>query len=186
MPEFEQNPYAAGVIAARPALSNVEQIRQDHLQHETAIKTIAIWFIVVGLVLLSQTPTVFMAARSAPFPVGLEFMRLLWPILVASIGLLHVVAGFGIRRLARWSRIPATITGLIGLLAFPIGTLLSGYFLFLLLSAKGSMIFSSDYKQVIEQTPNIKSNTSIFAWIFIGLLAVVLAIAVGRAFFSTG
>ena len=125
-----------------------------------------------------------MAASSAPFTGSAEILRLLWPIAVASIAILHIVAGFGIRRLARWSRIPAVIAGCIGLLSFPIGTLLNGYVLFLLLSAKGSMVFSPEYKQVIEQTPNIKHKTSIFMWIFLGLLGLVLAFAIGRAFFS--
>jgi hypothetical protein len=66
----------------------------------------------------------------------------------------------------------------LGLIGFPIGTLISVYFLYLLLSQKGAYVFSPEYAQVIAATPHIQYKTSIVVWIFLGLLLVVIFLAI--------
>jgi hypothetical protein len=66
----------------------------------------------------------------------------------------------------------------IGLLGFPCGTIISGYLLYLLLSAKGEMVFSSAYKEVMQATPHIRYRTSIIVWIFLFLLIGVILLGV--------
>ena len=71
----------------------------------------------------------------------------------------------------------------IGLLAIPVGTIISGYFLYLLLSKKGTVIFSPQYKQIIAATPHIKYKTSkiviALLLILIALIAIALIVALG-------
>jgi hypothetical protein len=67
----------------------------------------------------------------------------------------------------------AIIFSVIGLIGIPIGTLISAYFLYLLLSQKRTMVFSDEYQQVIEQTPHIKYKTSIVVIILLVLLVVL-------------
>ena len=82
----------------------------------------------------------------------------------------------------KWARIPTGILSGIGLLAFPIGTLINAYVLYLIFSAKGKMVFSDEYRAVIEQTPHIKYRTSIIVWIVLGLLLLLIAFGIFGAF----
>ena len=81
--------------------------------------------------------------------------------------------------LAPWGRIIGAVLSGIGLLGFPIGTILNGYFLYLLLGEKGSTVFSERYKRVIADTPHVKYIpwASIVLLVILGLLIVVLAVA---------
>ena len=95
-----------------------------------------------------------------------------------GLGLLQGYAGWGLRKFQGGARIIAIIFAVIGLIGIPIGTLISVYFLYLLCSAKGSVVFSDEYEDVIRQTPHIKYKTSIVVWIFLGLLILVFAIGI--------
>jgi hypothetical protein len=79
-----------------------------------------------------------------------------------------------------WARVPAIILAVIGLLGFPIGTLLNAYVLWLLASRKGRMVLSAEYASIVEATPHMKYRTPIVLWILLGvivLLVVVLFVA---------
>ena len=82
-------------------------------------------------------------------------------------------------------KIPATIFSAIGLLSVPIGTLINGYILYLIYSAKGNMVFSEEYRKVIAATPNIKYKTSIIIWIFLGIVVLGIAAAVLLPMFAS-
>ena len=70
----------------------------------------------------------------------------------------------------------------IGLLGFPIGTLINGYILYLFLSKKGRTIFAPAYQDVIAATPHVKYRTSIVIWIFLALLVGLILFAAVGAF----
>ena len=82
---------------------------------------------------------------------------------VKSMGTLYLIGG---------------VFSAIGLLGFPIGTLISAYFLYLLLSEKGSYVFSDAYKQVIAQTPHMRYKTSILTWIVVILLVTLVLLVI--------
>ncbi|PAW69614.1 MAG: hypothetical protein B9S38_09450 [Verrucomicrobiia bacterium Tous-C4TDCM] len=62
----------------------------------------------------------------------------------------------------------------ISLIGFPIGTLIGAYILYLLLGAKGKMVFSPEYQAVIAQTPHIRYRTSKVVWILLGLVLLII------------
>jgi hypothetical protein len=70
------------------------------------------------------------------------------------------------------------VFGAIGLLGFPVGTLIAGYLLYLLWSEKGNVVFSPRYQRVMQATPHIKYKTSIIVWIFLGLLGLVVLVGI--------
>lgn len=88
------------------------------------------------------------------------------------------------RKLKSWARIPTAILSGIGLLGFPVGTLINGYILYLVFSRKGVTVFSDDYKRVIAETPHIKYRTSIVVWIILGWLVALILFGVFAAVFS--
>jgi hypothetical protein len=72
----------------------------------------------------------------------------------------------------------------LGLLGFPIGTLVNAYILYLYLSKKGRTIFAPEYKDVIAATPHVKYRTSIVVWVFLALVVGLVVLAVAMPFFS--
>jgi hypothetical protein len=90
------------------------------------------------------------------------------------LGLVSLVVGWGVRRLERWAGIAAIVLSAITALAFPIGTMIGGYLLYVLLTAKGRRVLAPDYADIVAATPYMKSRTSIRFWITLGLIALGL------------
>lgn len=179
------NPYAptSNVSAAEMAASDVEAYRKMYLSHEASVKSIgvlymlgAIFMVPIGLVLFGIA--IFgggdMDGVGQGIFAGLGAMY-------AALGVLQGFVAMGLRRLENWAKIVATVFSVIGLIGFPVGTLISAYFLYLLLSEKGKIVFSDHYKTVIQQTPHIKYKTSIIVWIFLGLLLFLIGLGVVAA-----
>lgn len=179
------NPYAAAPISS--GSSDAEQVRELHLSHEASVKSIAVLYLLGSLFGLLASIGWIMAgldsqvggraAEMAPILLTLGLIGI-----VLSIA--QIVVAIGIRKLASWSRIPCVVLSVIGLLAFPLGTLINGYIIYLMLCAKGKMVFSPEYKNVIQQTPHMKYKTSIVIWIFLGLLIALFALGIGVALFA--
>jgi hypothetical protein len=89
------------------------------------------------------------------------------------LGALSIFVGRGIRALRPWARTTAIVLSCIGLLGFPVGTVIHGYILYLLLSQKGKRIFEPDYPEIVAATPDIKYRTSVVVWIVLGLLLLL-------------
>lgn len=175
--EMSVNPYAP-VAAEQPqleSLSDAAVIRQQHLSHEASIKSIgtlyllaALIFVPIGIWLIVAT---FLGTPSLATTGSIGFFQL-------AFGLFQGMTGLALRQLKNWARVVAIIFSVIGLIAFPLGTLISAYFLYLLLSAKGGYIFSDQYQQVIAATPDMKYKTSIIVWIFLALLLLLIAVVI--------
>lgn len=181
----DNNPYRPTIESETDQINRpteaAELIRQTNIQHESAIKSIGIIYVVNGLV------SVFLSPFVTP-PVGLIEQSIAvhigWFLLGVSV--VSIVTGFGLRNLKSWARLIAVVFSVIGLLAIPVGTLISGYFLYLLLSKKGSTVFSEPYKEIIRQTPHIKYETSIILWILLFTLLALIVFVVGAVVWTGG
>ena len=168
---MKENPYTAPQSTATWTDSSEEQIRREHIKHEASVKSIGIlYFIGAFFVVISA---VGITLDSSELPLS---SRIGIGVVLGSIGVLQFLVGVGLRRLKSWARIPTGILSGIGLLAFPVGTLINGYILYLVFSTKGSMVFSDRYREVIAATPHIKYRTSIVIWILLGILLLILAV----------
>ena len=81
-------------------------------------------------------------------------------------------------------KIPVTILSGLGLLSIPIGTLINGYILYLMYSQKGKVVFSPEYQDIRDATPEIQYQTSKLAWgilivLVLGLVALIAAVSMG-------
>jgi len=151
--------------------SAVDGIRNKHLKHEASVKSVGLLYLLGGtaLFLIGIGTGVAYLARS-------ELWAAIPGFLLVGMGVGQFWVGLGLRRLKPWTRIPTGILSGIGLIGFPIGTLINGYILYLIFCKKGKMVFSDEYRDVIEQTPHIKYRTSIIVWIFLGLLILLVAV----------
>jgi hypothetical protein len=158
-------------------------------------------FVAFVLVLMSVGAIENPQARgNEAFPLQ-GFVLIFVAIFYGTIGSIALALGYGLRRLqvwARWTTMvlsalalgylilmmfvvlailpmpnPALVIGFIGVAAA-----ILAYVFYLMVSPKGSMVFSSEYKQVIARTPGIKTRSSLIVRLFIGLMVFLLLIGV--------
>jgi len=94
-------------------------------------------------------------------------------LVIATLG---VYVGWGLKRLNSRVRIVAGVLSALGLIAIPLGTLINGFFLYLLFNRKGKMVFSDEYRDVIRQTPDMRYRAS---WIVVAVLIGLIALIIG-------
>jgi hypothetical protein len=161
------NPYAPPKVEAVIADSPAEIERRAHINHEASIKAIGRLYILGGVL------GAVIVVATAIYETG-------DPITMFGIGAVMVASGavgWGVTRLQRWARFPATALAVFGLLGFPFGTIINAYFLWLLWGTKGRRIFLEDYADIVDVTPEIQYRTSKIVWFFVALLVLfVLAI----------
>ena len=185
------NPYAPtpttndAYVQAVP--SDVEQFRKKYLTHEASVKSIGVLYLIGAFLLVPMGVFIIVGSLSGGNQANGA------PLVIAAVGGFYIILGFfqgfvgaGLRKLRGWTRTAAIVLSAFGLLGFPVGTLISGYFLYLLASEKGRIVFSEQYKEAIAQTPHIKYKTSIVVWIFLGLLVALIAVGVLALLFSGG
>jgi hypothetical protein len=177
-----QNPYAAprANIEEVEIGGEAETIRKEHINAEASIQAVGrLYLLGCFLALLTFTALVVGAALSRSDGVAGFISFLPSTVAMLCAGAFYGAAGFGLRKLKPWARIAATIVSVIGLIGFPIGTIISGYILYLLWNKKGRTIFTPNYQDVIAATPHIQYKTTLLVWIILGIviLLVVAAIA---------
>lgn len=178
--DHNHNPYAppeAEDLEAAPnsEFARAEQIRREHIKHEASIKSVGCLHLFGGIITvlgaLSMIPVAF-SGRAKPEVLG-------FLVGYAAVGVALVASGYGLRTLKPWTRVLSSILCGIGLLGFPIGTLINAYFLYLILSAKGTTVLSDEYKYVITATPHVKYVpwAAIILLVLLGVLFVGLIVA---------
>ena len=206
---MSDNPYAPSgssygdaSLDANFDLSQAELIRKSHLSHEANIQGFGCLYTLGGI--LGILGAIFyvgigiLVMAGGVVPKGLEFMvfgaggdRLvsgglttLVGVIFLAIAVAQLFAGRSMQTLNPSGKILAIVVAAIGMLQFPCGTLISGYLLYLLVSAKGRTVYSSAYKEVMQATPHIRYRTSIIVWIFLFILIGVLLLGVLAAIFG--
>ena len=157
-----------------------EQMRWYHLSHEASIRSFGLlyWFgggvmLFLGGAMIVQSLMEILGQRQIGFPFEIIMISAVYIV----VGLLQITVARGIRKFTPIGKIGGIIFGMIGLIGFPIGTLLSGYMLYLLLSAKGKFIFSPQYQQVLKATPHIVyKNRIVLLLLIIVVLIVIVAL----------
>jgi hypothetical protein len=167
------NPYAAPKAAVEDFSANpeAEAIRRAHIGHEASIKSIGIlYYLTASLMIVGTVTALFSAWTTSKNVMGMVAILALFGLLSA----LFFVIGRGLRTLKPWVRVPTTVLAALGLLGFPIGTLLNAYILWLTHSKKGKLILSPEYAAIVEATPDVKYRTSLLIWIILGLIVIAL------------
>lgn len=178
--ESSENPYASPTAdltpptSNDPALTEAEMIRKKYISHESSLQSIGfIYWLGCCVMILATLSWIISFLRHG---LQIEFVAVpLLPVVAATFGWL----GHGFRKLNPRVRIPGGIFCGLGLIAFPLGTLINAYFLYLIFSEKGTMVFSPAYKEVIRKTPHIKNHSSLIMWIVLIVLFAFIAFGIG-------
>jgi hypothetical protein len=130
-----------------------DAIRRDHLNTEANLQSIGFLFLIgSALTLLGAAGTwATSAARGASVVVSIAETGLIF-----TLAMVQGAIGMGLRRLRDWARWCALVLALPGLLAFPLGTLIFGIIIGSLLTKKANIVFSAEYRSIIQATPHIR------------------------------
>lgn len=170
------NPYAppsASVLGSNEPGGQAEAIRREHLNQEASIRTLGFLFLLGAFFLCAASVIGVLSLLGVQ---GIESTEesLGMCLLFLGLGLFQGWVGLGLRRLSPRVRVPAIVLSIVGLIGFPIGTILSIYFLILLCGSKGKTILSSDYKAIMEETPHIKYRTPVLIWVLLAIVLILL------------
>ena len=174
------NPYATpkAVVADSGAASEAEIARREHLSHEANIKAVGGLFMLGGVfAAFAGLAVIIPAVSKLEAPLGMFVVGLI----MTALALAGLAVGWGLRTLRLWARIPGIVLAAIGLLGFPIGTLVNIYVLWLLASRKGRMVLSAEYAAIVEATPHIRYRTPLVIWILLGLFVLLIVVAIVAA-----
>lgn len=178
--DMEFNPYAAPQAQVLQATPQAEVERTLHINTEATIKSVGVLYYLGAFALIMMGVASF-SGRELEEGVSPQVMGAIFIALGAGQG----VVGYGLRKLQSWARIPTVIFSCLGLLGFPLGTLINAYILVKLLGQQGKFVMTPEYRQIIEATPHVKRKTSIVVWVLLILLLIILigiiaAIATGK------
>ena len=161
-------------------------VREEHIKHEASLRSIGVLYYIIAFFILIAGVIMVVGAVGS-IGQGVENAALVTGMAAFYIvfGAIMFWIGRGYRQLRRWVRIPGTIFAVLGLLSIPIGTLINGYILYLIYSQKGRTIFSDEYQEIREATPEVKYKTSMLVWVFLAILILLLIAAVVVPFFGS-
>lgn len=181
------NPYETPKAAVADVGTDLEaeRVRRSHINHEASIKSVGVLYylsaamIAFGAIMLLGSYVDRSGGETVSNGGYVVFMALL------CAGM--VVTGRGLHTLKRWARVPTGIFSGLGLLGFPVGTLINGYILWLVFSKKGQVVLSEDYKAIVAATPHVRYRTSIVVWVlFAVVVATLVAALIGASNFFQG
>jgi hypothetical protein len=173
---MEHNPYQTpeANVDVVSVDADAEAIRKEFINHEASVRSIGLLYYLFTLGLGIAAVVTLFGFQTQPFEMNALFLA----IFVGLLAALYYWIGSGLRALRPNVRIVAGVFAALGLLSFPIGTIINGYILYLLFSKKGERVFSADYQAIVDATPHIKYKTSIVVWLLIAILILGIAAAV--------
>ncbi len=176
------NPYAPPVAAVEEVQigGDAERTRQEHLAVEANLKAFGLLHLLGGLFLVPSAIVILVGSVVA----GLTPAVIAIALALGILGALMLSSGYNLRRLSPGARMPATLVGAVGLLSFPVGTILNGALLIILWGAKGRVVLTEDYQEIVRLTPHMKYRTPLVVWIVAGLM--LLGVLMVLFFASTG
>jgi hypothetical protein len=167
------NPYQAPKTNIQPADTTAEKIRLENIRHETSIKSIGFIYYLTAFIMAPIAFGFLMVAIEVTNP---ENILIAGGLILMIFFLLWTARK--LRQLKPTAKIPSTLISIIGLLAIPIGPVISLYTLYAIYCKKGRLILSNEYREIIDATPDIRYQTSIIIWIALTAILLMIATAI--------
>ena len=179
---------------------DAEILRLEHIQHEASVRSIGILLYLgtIAVAIFAFVTAVLIVVTEFYLDEGPNVDSIVPGIILigiyAAFSAVFYVIGRGLRMLKEWARwIVMALDGiglaglaisavlgslddpLVGLLALGVGGLIPGYILYVLAAPKAGVVFSPEYRWVVEATPHVKPRTSPLLWLI--LLVLLLTVA---------
>lgn len=181
--QSHENPFATSAIAEAlvdPAIENMdqaEQIRHEHLNRETSVRGIGCLFYLgtlFSILIITFTAWSIVPLSNDGRPVTTKLFNFGMLGLVVLFAVVQGWVAHGLRTLNGSVRLWAVALSALGLINFPIGTVISIYFIYVLVSAKGRFVMTPEYAAIRAATPHIRYRSPVWLWIVFGFLVLLL------------
>ena len=189
--QSQENPFAASAVAEAlvdPAIEDTaqaEQIRREHVNREASVRGIgSLFYLGTLLWILISIFTAWSIFRQ-PIdgrPFAVKFMNFGMLGLTVLIAVVQGWVAHGLRALNGTVRLWAVVFSALMLINFPIGTVVSIYFIYVLVSAKGRFVMTPEYAAIRAATPHIRYKTPIWLWIVLGIFVLLLLFVIFLGF----
>lgn len=178
------NPYAAPeeqVLPGSAFSSDLTAVRKQFIHCESNIRSIGGLMILGGLLV----SVAFVMAAIDPFVGGGDSVNLrrMGLLLFVLAGFWQIFTGIQLRRLKLSARTPAAIACGLWILFLPVGTILGGVSLWYIMRPAANFVFSEEYADIIRQTPEVGTLTSIAGWSVLMLVLLAIGLALLAATF---
>ncbi|MGB0579162.1 MAG: hypothetical protein ACPGVU_05610 [Limisphaerales bacterium] len=172
MESVAARPPAAPKKKRPPVASSAEDVRmrEAYIKQERSLKVAATLFFAGGMIYMLAGGFFLFVQLKPPMP-GSQLLGFI----LAWLGFVICAIGWGARKFCPWARVPFIVFNLINLLSFPIGTLISAICINHSVGDKGRFLFSSEYSEIIRRTPQVKAKTSIWGWLFLAIITLMIA-----------
>ena len=104
--------------------------------HVRAARSCSIWYFVTALA-FGGLGVIGLVMEDLVLGEGLAVVAVLF-----AVAFIHFIVGWGLLKLRSWARIPTAVISGIGLIGFPIGTVIHGYILLTVFSHKSKTLYS--------------------------------------------
>ena len=172
------NPYSSpltGPEATDPFQQDDTRIRQQFIDCEANVKTIAGLLTLGGIALAGACMFLGFVSLGYRGVVG-QLPYFVLATLLGSMGTAQIVVGFQVGSFHPSARIWAILFCSLWLLFIPIGTFFGGACLWYLARPAAKHVFTREYLNVIQRTPDVQFRTSYLSW---GILIIVLLATMG-------
>ena len=163
--------------ASTSATGSADEMRQLYFPHEQQVRSVGMFFRIMGGFQLLFAAIILLAGTLASFAGEgfgahlVQFVAIaIESAIVIIIGGVSFWAGNLLRKLDHKAFIPVIVVAAIGLLGIPVGTLINGFILYLLLCEKGRFVLSDPYRAIVAATPQYQWKTALWVKIIIGLM----------------
>ena len=171
------NPYSAPTAVVVDPVSTsqgMEAIRREHIRHEVSLKSIGTLYGLGCLLMAIGSMALLIPWMSGDVTVASPTLIIgMTAFYIVMCAILFAMA-YGFRKLSSWVKIPGTLFATVGLLGFPIGTLINGYILYLIWCRQGRTILESGYQDIIRATPHVEYKRTIGDKVAFGILIAFL------------
>lgn len=137
--------------------SEAEDFRVAHKSREYTIRFVGSLYLVLGFACLYAAWVVHRVVEYVPDE---EFLREFMTWFFAGYGSALVLSGIGLRVLARWGQVGSIVVSVVGLANYPVGTVINGLVLWLMIGERGRTVFSRRYRDVIARTRHLDYRMS--------------------------
>lgn len=187
----DRNPYASsGGSGSRGGSAEARKMRERLVGHEEVVKSLGFLHVLGGGLtalasLFALGALMFVTPENPDEPAvqsSMVFMMIVFGVMLV-FSLVGIFVGLGLFKLENWAKIGSTILLLPNLLSIPVGTAISGYFLWALHNEKGKEVFSQKYRRAVAATPDIRPGKRLM--IIVGavfLLSFLVAVGLGVFF----
>jgi len=168
------NPFQAPVADIEPVTPDetpAEAMRRRYLKHEAWVRSASL-FLIAPAGAFAIYPVVWFGGALAEGTLDVALFVVMtvvaWPTAAALLTL-----GVGLRRLWPWVPIPVAVVSAVGSLLFLPAIPICVFIVYVVYCPAGRMVFSSQHRGVIAQTPHIKYRTS---WLVLALLLILVGL----------